>query len=385
MPRGDRLRAIMARHVGSGAMPGLVALVVGRGEVRVEVIGTMAFGGGAPMRRDTLFRIASMTKPIVAAAAMILVEECFLRLDDPVDPLLPELAGRRVLRSVESELDDTVPARRAITLRDLLTMRMGIGAVGAPPGRHPIQRAIDAAGLAPGPVGPAFGPDEFMRRLGALPLVHQPGEAWMYHTASDVIGVLIARATGQPLGDFLRERIFEPLAMRDTGFHVSVPDLPRLPPAYDPTGAIQDPGGPGSLYARPPAFESGSCGLVSTADDYLAFCRMMLNRGEGILSRPSVELMTTDQLTPEQRCGPHCFLGGHRGRGLGVAVTLRRHDLHEVPGRFGWDGGRGTSAYTDPREGVIGVLMTQRSMDSPAPPPAFRDFWTAAYQAITDG
>src|SRR5215216_4421984 len=174
--RLGRMHDVMAGHVERGVVPGIVTLISRRDEVRVNAIGTKAFGGSDPMRRDTIFRIASVTKPIVAAAAMILVEECTLRLDEPVDPWLPELADRRVLRAIEGPLDDTVPATRPITLRDLLTFRLGIGAVMVFPPRYPIQEAMAQAGVAPGPTLPAHAPDELMRRFGNLPLVHQPGE-----------------------------------------------------------------------------------------------------------------------------------------------------------------------------------------------------------------
>ncbi len=170
------MQKVMAGHVEGGEVPGLVTLVARRGEVRVDAIGAKVVGGSDPMRRDTIFRIASMTKPIAAAAAMILVEECRLRLDDPVDGLLPELADRKVLRTIDGALDDIVPAKRPITLRDLLTLRLGIGAVLAPPGLYPIQAAMEEAGIAPGPDSPSLPPDEWMQRLGSLPLIHHPGE-----------------------------------------------------------------------------------------------------------------------------------------------------------------------------------------------------------------
>jgi CubicO group peptidase (beta-lactamase class C family) len=383
---------VMAGYVERGQVPGIVTLVSRRGEVHVDAIGMKAVGGSDPMRRDTIFRIASMTKPITAAAAMILVEECRLRLDEPVDRLLPELAGRRVLKQLDGPLDDTVPAIRPITLRDLLTFRLGIGAVMAPPGLYPIQKAMAEAGLAPGPNPPPHSPDEWMKRLGSLPLIHQPGEMWMYHTGSDILGVLIARAAGQTLEEFFRERIFEPLGMKDTGFHVPAEKLDRLPPSYmaNPvTGALAVHDEPGSSqWGSPPLFPSGGGGLVSTIDDYLAFCRMMLNKGahgcERILSRPSVELMTADHLTPEQKAGARIFFGDNSGWGFGVGVNTRRDNLAGVPGRFGWDGGIGTSGYSDPKEDMVGILMTQRLMESPDPPGVFLDFWTSAYQAVND-
>ncbi|WP_441247323.1 serine hydrolase domain-containing protein [Kitasatospora sp. McL0602] len=387
--RRGRLREVLAGHVDRGELPGLVALVSRQGEVQVEAVGRMAIDG-PPMRRDTLFRIASMTKPVTAVAAMALVEECRLRLDDPVDPLLPELADRQVLRSLDGPLDETGPARRPITLRDLLTFRMGFGVVMAPPGSYPIQRAMAEAGLMPGERPPQIEPDEWLRRLGALPLMHQPGTVWQYHTGSDVLGILIERATGQPLGDVLRERILGPLGMADTGFHVPASSLPRLATSYwaDPrTGTLtlhDDPAS--SSWASPPVFASGGGGLVSTVDDYLAFSRMLLAKGRygsgRILSRPSVDLMTSDQLTPQQRADS--FLGDGRGWGFGCGVTVRRDDVWATPGRFGWDGGIGTSGYADPTEDLVGVLMTQRLLASPEPPPVFRDFWTSAYQALDE-
>ena len=389
--RLGRMHDVMAGYVERGEVPGLVTLVSRRGEAYVDAVGTKAVGGGDPMRRDTIFRIASMTKPVAAVAAMILVEECRLRLDEPVDPLLPELADRRVLRAIDGALDDTVPANRPITLRDLLTLRLGIGAVMAPPGRYPIQEAMDEAGLSPGPDSPSLPPDEWLGRLGDLPLVYQPGERWMYETGSDVLGVLISRATGQPLETFFRGRIFEPLGMEDTGFHVPADKLDRLPPCYvaDPgTGALDlyDDAGD-SRWSRPPAFESCGGGLVSTVDDYLAFCRMMLNKGKHgggrILSRPSIEPMTTDHLTPEQKVGAGMFFGDDSSWGFGMSVFTRRGDLAKTPGRFGWDGGYGTSGYSDPEEDLIGILMTQR-LAGPDSPGIDLDFWTSAYGAIDD-
>jgi len=387
-----RLREVLTRHVESGDMPGLVALVARRGEVHVEAIGTTEAGGSEPMRRDTIFRIASVTKQIAAAAAMTLVEECRLRLDDPVDGLLPELAGRQVLARLDGPLDDTVPAQRPITVRDLLTFLMGIGAIMAPPGRYPIQRAMEEAGLGAGPAGPRAEPDEWMKRLGRLPLAYQPGDKWMYHTGSEVLGVLMARATGQPLAEVLAERILRPLGMTDTGFHVPAVSLHRLAAAYRPdpaTGGLELSDDPrDSLWGRPPAFPSAGGGLVSTADDLLAFCTMMLNEGRHgtgrVLSRPTVELMTTDLLTEQQKAENTIFFRGNSGWGLGFQVFTRRTSLASTPGRFGWTGGTGTSVYTDPAEELIGILLTQREMTSPLPPPVFRDFWTCAYQAIDD-
>src|SRR2546430_13248167 len=232
--RLSRMHNVMAGYVERGEVPGLVTLVSRRGEVYGDAIGTRAIADSDPIRRDTIFRISSMTKPITAAATMILVEECRLRLDEPVDKWLPELAERKVLKRLDGPLDDTVPANRPITLRDLLTFRMGFGQMMAPPDAYPILKAASEQQIGMGPPSPSMlpAPDEWMRRLGRLPLMHQPGERWMYNTGADGLGVLIARVSGQPLETFLRERLFEPLGMKDTSFSVPEASLDRLATSY---------------------------------------------------------------------------------------------------------------------------------------------------------
>jgi CubicO group peptidase (beta-lactamase class C family) len=356
----------------------------------------LAVGSSAPIWRDTIFRISSMTKPITAVATMILVEECKLRLNEPVDRLLPELASRKVLKQPDGPLDDTVPADRPVTVRDLLTFRMGFGVMMAPPDAYPILRAANEQQIGMGPPDPATmpAPDEWIRRLGTLPLMHQPGERWMYNTGSDVLGVLIARAAGQPLEAFLRERIFEPLGMKDAGFSVPAAKLDRLATSYlthPETGALElYDEAVGGQWSRPPAFPSAAGGLVSTVDDYLAFGQMMLNKGryggERILSRPAVETMTTDQLTLEQKAVSGLVPGyfDSHGWGFGVSIVTGRIDVAAPVGQFGWDGGLGTSWYVDPGEDMITILMTQAAWTSPSPPAVCLDFWTSAYQAIDD-
>jgi len=390
----DKLHAALARHVERGDLPGLVALVARGDEVRVDAIGTQTVGGQQPMRRDTIFRIASITKPLAAAATMMLVDDGKLRVDDSVERWLPELASRRVLKSMGSELDDTVPARRAITLRDLLTSCHGFGSVMAMPGTYPIQRAIADGKLGgDGPPHPSQypGPDEMMRRLGALALMHQPGERFLYNTSCDLLGILVGRVAGSSFGAFLDERLFGPLGMKDTGFWVPAAELDRLAGCYRfnrerETFEVFDGTGQDSDWSHPPAFESGAGGLASTADDYYAFCRMMLNGGVGagpggvrVLSQASVEAMTRDQLTSEQRQGAEIFFGDHSSWGFGMAVNIRAAEPWVVPGRFGWDGGYGTTAWSDPKNDVVGILLTQRLMDSPEPPAVFREFWASPY------
>jgi CubicO group peptidase (beta-lactamase class C family) len=390
--RLEHLHDVMAGYVERAELPGVVWLVSRRGETHVGASGTKAVGGREPMARDTIFRISSMTKAVTAVAALILVEECKLRLDDPVDGLLPELANRRVLQRLDGPLDDTLPANRAVTVRDVLTFRLGYGIVMEP--GAPISDAMEellGEGM-PGLSAPP-GPDEWMRRLGTLPLLHQPGEKWMYNTGSDVLGILVARAVGQTLDTFLRQRIFEPLGMHDTGFHVAAKDLGRLATSYstDPeSGVLSVHDEPAGHWSRPPSFLSGAGGLVSTVDDFLAFSRMMagygMYEGERILSRPSIETMTTDQLTPRQKAGSDLVPGWFdtHGWGFGVGVVTHRIDPNEPVGQYGWDGGLGTCWRVDPSEEMITILMTQKAWTSPNPPIACRDFFTSAYAAVDD-
>jgi CubicO group peptidase (beta-lactamase class C family) len=393
--RLTRIRDTLRRHVDAGRLPGLVAAISRRGVEHVEAIGTLGFDRSAPMQPDTIFRLASVTKPITAVAAMILIEECKLRLDDPVDRFLPELANRKVLRTIDSELDDTVPAKRPITARDLLTFRSGYGEVGFLSPTCPLQRALIEARLPLSTLTFPGTADDFMECLGRLPLANQPGERWLYHMSAEILGVLIARASGVSLSKFMRERIFEPLGMKDTGFTVPHKQLDRVATCYrtDPSSgeiSVFADLGP-DLLARPCTFESGGGDqMVSTVDDLLAFGRMLLNRGacgkERLLSRLSVELMATDQLTAEQKAASPFFenFWDSRGWGMGVSMVTRRDDVSAVPGRFGWDGAFSTSLYVDLHEDLVGVLMAQCLPGALRMPPVVLDFWTSAYQAIDD-
>jgi CubicO group peptidase (beta-lactamase class C family) len=362
--------------------------------MRVDTIGAQAIAG-IPMRRDTIFRITSMTKPVTAAAAMMLVEEGKLRLDERVERFLPELANRRVLIRLDVPLQDTVPAKRPITLRDLLTFCLGFGQIMGRPDQHPIAKVALELGIGMGPPQPARMPpsEEWLRRLGTLPLMHQPGEAWMYNTGADLLGVMIARVTGRPFETVLRERLFEPLGMTDTAFFVPPKKQARFAAAYwtsfsDGSLTLHDEPAAGQ-WSSPPPMPLGGAGLVSTVDDYTAFARMLLNHGRHgtgrLLSRPSVALMTSDQLTPVQKAAAH-FIPGFfedQGWGVGMAVRTRRSDLGSV-GRYGWAGGFGTSWANDPAEGLIGILLTQASFTSPVPPAVHQDFWTMSYAALDD-
>jgi CubicO group peptidase (beta-lactamase class C family) len=393
--RLTRVRDVLTRQVDAGYVPGAVAVVARHGEVHIEAAGTLAFegaGAGTPMAADTICRVASMSKPIVAACAMTLVEDCTLRLDDPVDDFLPELADMTVLADPNGPLEETVPAARPITVRDLLTYSLGTGSAGAEAGTVPIRDALDALDHGHGPLGREPSPTEWIRRLGALPLVCQPGERWMYHTAANVTGVVIARATGMSFGDALRERICEPLGMQDTAFSVAGENISRLATAYqrdDATGKIVVEDGPDGYWSAPPAFEEGGSGIVSTASDYLAFASALLaggtHRGERVLSRPSVTLMTSDHLTPAQKAvsgfSPGYF--DDIGWGFGMSVRTRRTHLGPSVGSYGWPGVYSTAWYSDPAEDMTTILMMQR-VHEPQSMSIQLDFWTAAYQAIDD-
>lgn len=389
--RLEHMHGIMAGHVERGAIPGYVTLLSGHGDVQVDAFGTLAVHGDRPMRRDTIFRLDSLSKPVVAAAAMTLVDDRTLTLDDPIDQWLPELADRRVLRTIDGPLDDTVPAIRPISLRDLLTFRLGLGYIMDPGASDfPIQHAINDVGLLQGPTKPQGppAPDEWLRRLGSLPLVCQPGDRWMYNLGTDVLGVLLARVTGQPLEAVLRARILDPLGMRDTAFSVPPAKIDRLPNCYMPnpdTGALDlYDAAANSDWGRPPAFPSASGGLVSTVDDYHAFGQMLLNGGvlDGtrILSQHSADAMITDQITPAQKANSPFFPGfwDTSGWGFGLAVTTAKDGASPSPGSFGWDGGITTSWRSDPQAGLVAILMTQVSYAAEVS----GDFWKTTYEAI---
>ena len=386
------LHDVMTGHVETGEMPGLVTLVARGDDVHVDAVGSPSFAGETPLARSAIFRIASLTKPITAATTMSLVEEGALRLDQSVEDLLPELAQRRVLCAIDAELDDTVAAVRPITLEDLLSYRLGFGTVVAPPGAYPIQRAEAELGLQSigGPPWPpvAYDSDGWMAALGSLPLMYQPGEQWLYNTSGQVLGVLLARAAGTDLETVMRERIFEPLAMRDTGFTVLPDHVGRLTTFYTPDpengelSVLDDP--TDSWWSSPPRLPDGSGGLVSTIDDYWSFASMLLAggtaRGQSVLSPESVALMTADRpsLTQREASGP--FLGEHMSWGLGMAVPATGSTA-PLPVGFGWDGGSGTTWHSNPQSGVTGILLTQREAVSPAPPPVVEDFWSAVNAA----
>lgn len=340
-------------------LPGLVVLAAHGDDVHVASLGTVAVGGG-PMTRDAQFRIASLTKPIVAAAVGTLLADGTLALDEPVDRLLPELAGPRVLSRPDAALDDTVPAHRPISVRDVLTSTCGWGQsmellTADPP--WPVAVALGAGRLnTMGPPRPDVPPepDAWLAELAAIPLVAQPGERWLYNTPGQLLGVLAARAAGRPLPELLRSRVLAPLGMTDTGF---TGDPERLVTAYE-AGAVWDT--PDGLWSTPPRFPDAAAGLVSTADDLLAFARMLLAGGDPVLPRDIAAATTSDQLTPTQRAGSG-FLDDETSWGYGVSVTI----AGPRTGAFGWAGGLGTSWHVDPGRDLVVTTLSQRLFASP--------------------
>jgi CubicO group peptidase (beta-lactamase class C family) len=375
MTDGERLEEIVETAVARGDAPGVVA-AVGRGdEGYVAAAGVMA-AGGPPMRSDTLFRIASITKPVTAAVVLSLVEDGLLGLEEPVDRLLPELADRRVLRRPDGPLTDTIRAERAVTTRDLLTFTWGFGMQGAmfmAPEPWPIVSAVAERELGSfGPPQPDTTPepDTFMARLGELPLLAQPGERWLYSAGSQVLGVLAARAAGAPFEDVMREQVLAPLGMDDTAFYAN--DTSRLATAYerrDGELAVSDP--PDGQWSRPPRFPDGAGGLVSTAEDLLRFGRMLLlPGGNPVLTARTVAEMTRDQLTPAQRARvwPGFSFLDDRGWGYGVSVT---------EWGYSWEGGSGTAWSNIPDQDLTVVVLTQRAVDETGLPAVCEEVRTA--------
>ncbi len=385
-----RLTAAMQGYVDRGEVAGVVTLAWRRGETaHFEALGSRDDADQLPMQRDTLFRIASMTKPVTSAAVMMLIEDDLLALDAPVGQWLPELADPRVLRDPAGSLDHTEAARAPITVLDLLTHRAGFAYHFTATG--PLADAYEAVFNG---FESASGPDAWLARVATLPLMFQPGARWHYGIATDILGVLIQRVSGLTLGDFFRTRIFEPLGMRDTAFWVHESQLARLATAYsiDPATRrrVVDDRPATSRWANPRRFQGGGGGLVSTAEDYLQFARLLLGRGRvgetRLLSNRSVDLMRSNFLSRDQRRAP-AF--GHivwAGQGFGLGLSIVDDPAQQLPlgyrstGSFGWPGAYGTSWFGDPVEDMIGMMLIQRRAVEPFAMPL--DFERRLYDAI---
>jgi CubicO group peptidase (beta-lactamase class C family) len=386
--RAGRVIEILERHVETGYLVGGVALIGRGGHAHVVAVGDQSFEAPRLMQRDSLFRITSMTKPIIAVATLMLVDEGRLHLGERIDNWLPELGHRRVLRHIGSALDDTVPARRAITVEDLLTCRCGLGVAPNAAEDSPIQRRIaelKLAGFGPPESAAAVQADEWLRQLGTLPLMAQPGETWLYNTASYILGVLIARVAHRPLPQLLEERIFRPLGMRDSGFTVPASKSARFVSAYRlETGRLR-------LYDEPatspwmsaPVFPDAGAGLVSTVDDFFAFSHLLLNQGRPggvrLLSAQAAADMTRDHLSIVQRAAAAPLIGNRRGWGFGVAVVTETTPQGIPAGAYGWNGAFGTSWVADPLSSTSAILFTQTLFTSAMPPAVHQEFWAAVF------
>jgi CubicO group peptidase (beta-lactamase class C family) len=385
--------AAMQAAVDRGDAAGVVTLLYRHGEVaRVDAVGFQDEAAKTPMRRDTIFRIASMTKPITAVATLMLIEDGKFGLSTPVEKILPELADRKLLAGPTDSLNTAKPASHGIVVSDLLTHRSGIVTPDTAPG--PLVEALKEADAAR-----QIGPDEWIKRIGALPLAYEPGTRFNYGNSFDVLGVLVARASGMPLSDFLEARIFKPLGMKDTGFFAPPDKVTRLSVNYgvDPqtkNRVVADPADGHSRWAKPPAFPAGAGGLVSTADDYLAFAKMLLGKGRSadvrLLSHETVALMTANWLTAEQRKMPFSGFEFWAGQGFGLGVSVvddvarqaRSPFGYSSAGSFGWPGAWGTWWQADPKEDMEQIFMIQLPAADPRTP--VRAFQAASYRAIDD-
>jgi CubicO group peptidase (beta-lactamase class C family) len=365
----DRLAAIpgeMQRFIDDGDLSGMVTLVWRRGAIaRLDVLGSRNLGGGLPMERDTLFRIASMTKPVTSVAAMMLVEEGRLKLDDPIKRWLPEFASMRVLADPNGPVEATVPAARDITVDDLFTHRGGLAYAFTSVG--PIAKVMEEK------LPPGLTPDAWLAALGSIPLTYQPGERFHYSHSTDVLGFLVARIVGASLRDLLRDRIFEPLGMHDTDFWIAPEKRRRAAVVYRPDA---DSGQllplPFPEHDAPPPFSSGGGGLVSTADDYLRFARLLLNGGRldrvQLLREETVATMTRNRLTDAQRRIPFMGIPFWAGQGFGLGLSVITDPEKQAwmglgsKGAFSWPGAFGTWWQADPALDMVLIYLIQNSL-----------------------
>ncbi|WP_313403932.1 serine hydrolase domain-containing protein [Aeromicrobium sp.] len=376
----ERVGPVMREVVAQMDVPGATWAVVSGPRQQLEV------GAAGPLHRDTIFRIASVTKPIIAVLTLALVDDGLFGLDDPVDRWVPELADRRVLRDRAGALDDTVPAARPTTVRDLLQMGLGLGWDMTTPETAPLPSAVARAEIPSAWQPPPLRPDRWAALVGELPMAHQPGEGWLYQFSFDALSVLIERVTRRRLDLVLRDRLLDRLDMHDTGYAVAMKDVDRVSSAWFPNrgGRFVEvaPWGDPRLMTVPP-FRSGATGLLSTADDLGRFVQMLLRGGDGprgrLLSASSFAALTAADLPAPAEVMAREFLEPSVGWGLGVGVDLVGRFPGSHRGRFGWDGGTGTSLWVDPAAGVGGVLLTRQGMGSPTPPAYLDAFWQAVH------
>jgi CubicO group peptidase (beta-lactamase class C family) len=396
----EGLRAVadaMQAAVADGDVPGVVTLLYRHGLIaQVTAAGFRDEATKAPMRSDTIFRLASMTKPVISVAVLMLIEDGKLSLSTPAEKFLPELADRKLLKNPGDPLDSAVSSPRGITVLDLLTHRSGIATTDTVPDTVP-GPATDAIRQADALRDEGY--DAWMKRVGALPLVYEPGTHFNYGNSFDVLGILIARASGLGLPEFLEMRIFRPLGMKDTGFMVPAGKMSRFATNYaiDPATkqrVVADRADGTSRWARMPAFPSGGGGLVSTAEDYLQFARMLLGKGRlgdaRLLSHEAVALMTANELPPDQRKIPFAGFEFWAGQGFGLGVSVvddvarqaRSPFGYSSQGSFGWPGAFGTWWQVDPKEDMIQIFLIQQPAADPRSP--LLRFKEASYRALDD-
>ena len=384
--RLSRINAAMQRHVDQGKLAGIVSMLARRGNiVHFEKVGMMDIEANKPMEFDTIFRICSMTKPITSVAVMMLYEEARFHLSDPISRFIPGFADVKVfVRKTESGLE-LADLEREITIRDLLTHTAGLS-YGFEEDSY-VDSLYQKRVWAQGKRDPQVTLEEAIEALTHIPLVHQPGTHYQYSMATDVLGYLVQVVSGMPFADFLKQRIFEPLGMVDTGFHVPESEIGRFAATYSPSedGGLAVFDAPAtSWFATLAGIASGGGGLVSTTADYMRFAQMLLNQGEyegvRLMGRKTVELMTTDHLPAHL----DVFDDGSLGFGLGVGVlrNLGQSQALGSVGTYGWGGAAGTDCWIDPKEEMIGLPMIQHMLGDA--PPIHRDFRTLAYQALVD-
>jgi CubicO group peptidase (beta-lactamase class C family) len=396
------VRTTLQRYVDSGDVAGIVTLAWRNGEIALaDSIGYRDMETRTPMTRDTLFRIASMTKPVTSVAALMLIEEGRMTLESPVAQWLPELANPRVLRDAGGALSNTEAARAPITVLDLLSHRAGYAYHFTASGE--LARAYESVFNG---FEATVDPSRWLDRIAELPLLFHPGERWHYGISTDVLGALVQRVSGMPLGEFFRTRIFEPLGMTDTGFFVTPEQALRLATAY----VVGEHGKPvvedhpsTSRWLNAGRFQNGGGGLISTADDYCKFARVLLGRGRlqgrpgdtdermhgpRLLSHKSVDLMRSNVLTRAQREVPAFGYPIWRAQGFGLGVSivedpgLQLGAEYRSKGTFAWPGALGTSWFADPVENMIGIMLIQRRTTEPFP--LAKHFERTIYAAIDD-
>lgn len=397
--RLDRVRKWMHRWVDSGRLAGMVTVVMRRGELAfAETAGKADIERNRPMRPDTIFRFYSMTKPLTSTAIMMLYEEGHFQLDDPISKFIPAFANPRVYAGGSRGKIDSVPAEREITFRDLLTHTSGLtyGFMES----NPVDALYRAKTNGVDFQTADTSLKDLVERLGTFPLIAQPGKAWNYSVATDVLGYLVEVISGQPFQTYLKEKVLAPLGMVDTDFHVPTDKHERFAANYQagPSSAngggtlelIDDPGK--SRYLAPRRVNSGGGGLVSTAGDYLRFCRMMLNKGEldgvRLLGRKTVELMTTNHLKGDMadmgmpRFSESTYYGVGFGLGFSVMIDPAKAHILGTPGEYAWGGAASTAFWCDPKEDMAVILLTQLMPSSTYP--IRRELRVLTYQAIVD-